>query len=214
MNDNMRDTSDKLIKSEIKTRQVTYYLTTEEDLRHVKSNSLMGDVFSGLASLTAGGIISVILTRATGLQLERETSDVLNVLLYVFVIATVIFVLFAIYFHYQSFVAIKNIEGSGTVKSLRSGNQEEIIQTDDKKIVSEESPLEILKAEYWTQKKRLDVTEELRKKITTNKLEVIASNDIKGDPEFGTGKKLTVEYRFDGITVTKEFTEGEKIVIP
>ena len=29
-----------------------------------------------------------------------------------------------------------------------------------------------------------------------------------------TGKKLTIEYRFGGITVTKQFTEGERMVIP
>jgi hypothetical protein len=45
-------------------------------------------------------------------------------------------------------------------------------------------------------------------------LEIIASNDIKGDPDVGTTKRLTVEYRFDGNTVTKEFIEGEKIEIP
>ena len=55
------------------------------------------------------------------------------------------------------------------------------------------------------------MTEELRKMIVGNKLEVIASNEIKGDPDEGTVKKLTIEYRFGGITVTKEFTEGEEI---
>ena len=50
MDKNMTDSSDKLIKSEIKGRKVTYYLTTEEDLQNVKSNSLLGDIFSVLAS--------------------------------------------------------------------------------------------------------------------------------------------------------------------
>jgi glycerol-3-phosphate cytidylyltransferase-like family protein len=212
----MTDNSEKLIKSEIKGRKVTYYLTTEDDLHNVKSNSLLGDIFSVLASLTAGGIISVILTRATGIQLGQETTNVLGILLYVFICGLVIFALFTAYFHYQSFTTIKKIKGSGAVKSLRSADQEEAIETakTEKEITPKESRLEIIKAEYWTQKAKLDVTEELRKKIVDNKLETIASNDIKGDPDKKTVKKLTIEYKFDGITITKEFREGQKVVIP
>jgi len=212
----MTDSSEKLIKSEIKGRKVTYFLTTEEDLQNVKSNSLLGDVFSMLASLTAGGIISVILTRANGIQLAPQTTDVLGVMLHVFIWATVIFVFFGVFFHSRSFIAIRKIKGSGTVKSMKSGNQEEIFETEtvNKKMVPKESQLEIIKAEYWTTNERMDVTEELRKKIIGNKLEVIASNAINGDPDVGRVKKLTIEYRFDGITVTKEFKEGERMVIP
>lgn len=212
----MTDSSSKLIKSEIKGRKVTYYLTTEEDLQNVRSNSLRGDIFSLLASLTAGGIISVILTRATGIQLAQQTIDVLGVLLRVFIGATVFFACFGCYFHFQSFTTIKKIKGSGTVKSLKSRNQEEIVETAmaDEKKPQGESRLEILKATYWTSKASVDVTAELRKKIVDNKLEEIASNEIKGDPDCGTVKKLTIEYRFDSITVTKEFAEGERIVIP
>ncbi len=212
----MTESLKKLIKDEIKCRKVTYYLSTEEDLQNVKSNSLLGDIFSLLASLTVGGIISVILTRATGIQLAQQTTDVLGVLLYVFIFATVIFACFGVYFHYQSFTTIKKIKGSGTVKSLKSGNQEEIVETAiaDEEISYVESKLEILKAEYWTSKAMLDVTEELRKRIVSNKLVAIASNEIKGDPDYGTVKKLTIEYRFKGITVTKEFTENERMVIP
>jgi hypothetical protein len=79
---------------------------------------------------------------------------------------------------------------------------------------SKESQLEILKAVYWTPKARIDVTEELRKMIVGNRLEAFASNEIKGDPHAGAGKKLTIQYRFGGTTVTKEFTEGEKMMIP
>ena len=43
------------VKSEIKGRNVIYYLTTEDDLHIVKNNSLLGDIFSVLASLAIGG---------------------------------------------------------------------------------------------------------------------------------------------------------------
>ena len=212
----MTDSSDKLIKSQIKGRNVTYYLTTEEDLQNVRSNSLLGDVFCTLGALTAGGIISVILTRATGIQVSPQTDNVLGILLWVFIVATVVFAAFAFYFHSRSFAIISKIKGSGTVKSLKSSPQEEVVQppmaTDS--TPAEEARLQILKAEYWTSKARMDVTERLRKGIVGSRLDTIASNDINGDPDVGTPKKLTIEYSFDGMTVTKEFSEGERIVIP
>ena len=76
------------------------------------------------------------------------------------------------------------------------------------------SQLEILKAEYWTANARLDVTGELRGRIHDDSLKAVASNNIKGDPEFGQTKHLTVEYRFAGVTMTNEFREGDVIIIP
>jgi len=211
----MTDNSDKLIKSEIKGRKVTYYLTTEEDLLNVKSNSLLGNIFSVLASLSIGGIISVILTKATGIQLGQETINVLDILMYVFIFGTVIFGCFTAFFHIKPFMTINQIIGSGKV-TLTSVSQEETIDAEkaEKGIKQKESRLEILKAEYWTLKNRLDVTEELRKMIINNKLEAIASNQIKGDPDHGTVKRLSIKYKLDGITITKEYKERDKIIIP
>lgn len=212
----MVDNSDELIKSVIKGRNVTYYLTTEDDLYNIKNNSFLGDIFSMLASLAIGGIISVILTRATGIQLRQETTNVLDILLKVFILGVIIFACFTAYFYYKSFITIKKIKGSGAVQSLTSADQKETIQ--DKrakdKTTTKEPMLEIIKAEYWTKKNRLDVTEELRRMIANNKLETIASNAIKGDPDKGKGKNLTIKYKFSGITVTKEYKERDKVSIP
>lgn len=227
----MTDKPENLIETEIKGRKVTYYLTTAEDLHNVKSNSLLGDVFSVLASLSAGGIISVILTRATGIHLGQETTNLLNILLYVFVCGTVLFALFSACFHLQSFLIIGKIKGSGALKSffpegssgplplpftLKSYEEEEIIGLPkvEKEITDKTSTLVIIQATYWTEKASLDVTEELSKMIVDNRLETVACNDIKGDPDYGTVKKLTIKYKFNGITVTKEFTEKDKVVIP
>jgi hypothetical protein len=86
--------------------------------------------------------------------------------------------------------------------------------TADKGVASKESQLQILRAEYWTQNARLDVTEELRGRILDDKLKAIASNNIKGDPEFGQTKRLTIEYSFGGVTLTNEFREGDLVVLP
>ncbi|MDQ5985102.1 MAG: hypothetical protein CSYNP_00806 [Syntrophus sp. SKADARSKE-3] len=77
-----------------------------------------------------------------------------------------------------------------------------------------ESMLELIKAEYWTEKVRLDVTEEIRALVSDNKIVTIASNDIKEDPDFGTVKKLTIEYKLDGVSETKVFNEGDEVRIP
>jgi len=45
-------------------------------------------------------------------------------------------------------------------------------------------------------------------------LKAIASNNLKGDPEFGQTKHLTVVYRFGGVTMTNEFREGDVVVLP
>jgi hypothetical protein len=86
--------------------------------------------------------------------------------------------------------------------------------TETKKPTAAGSILEIGKAQYWTAKEGIDVTEELKKMIVDNKLETIASNDIKGDPDVGTVKTLSIEYKCNGVTLRKDFTEGERVVIP
>jgi len=76
------------------------------------------------------------------------------------------------------------------------------------------SQLEIVKAEYWTDHTRMDVTGELQDRIRGDSLKAMAGNNIKGDPEFGQSKHLTIEYRFGGVTRTNEFREGDVIVLP
>lgn len=204
--------SDNLIKTIIKGRQVTYYLTTEEDLNNIKSSGLLGDIFAVLTSLAIGGIISVIITKATDIELKPETLNILDLLLYVFLIVALIFGMFTAHFYIKTFKTIEKIKESGAVKSLESvdeGHTE--LETQQK---GKDGKLQIIKANYGTNNKVIDVTEELRKMIVGNKLETIASNNIKGDPDHGTVKKLSIKYKFNGITVTKEFREKDKVIIP
>jgi hypothetical protein len=60
----------------------------------------------------------------------------------------------------------------------------------------------------------MDVAAELRERIRGDGLKAVASNNIKGDPEFGQVKHLTIEYSFAGVTLTNEFREGDLVVIP
>jgi hypothetical protein len=76
------------------------------------------------------------------------------------------------------------------------------------------SQLEVLSASYWTETTNLDVAAELRERIRGDSLKAIASNNLKGDPEFGQPKHLTVVYRFGGLIRTNEFREGDFVVLP
>ena len=211
----MTDT-EKLITTVIKGRQVTYYLTTEEDLNNVKSNSLLGDIFAVLTSLAIGGIISILLTKAIDIELQKQTLNILDILLYVFIAGVVIFGVFLGYFYYRTFRTLEKIKESGAVKSFKGFDQEntDLNSETQKATKLKDNKLEIIKATYGTPKAESDVTEELRQRIVDNKLETVASNDIKNDPDFGTVKNLSIEYKFGGIIVAKEFTEGNRVVIP
>ena len=87
-------------------------------------------------------------------------------------------------------------------------------QTQNSSADSNGSQLEILRAVYWAGNSRVDVTEELRDRIRGGSLKTIASNNIKGDPELGQVKNLTIEYRYAGVTVTNQFHEGALVVLP
>jgi hypothetical protein len=92
------------------------------------------------------------------------------------------------------------------------------------------SQFEILKAEYWTENARMDVTGELAAKLRndalnatatnslnatgTNALKTAANNDLKGDPDLGHTKTLTVVYQVGGVTMTNEFREGQPVILP
>lgn len=208
----MSENQDNLIKTIIKGRVVTYYLSTEENLDNIKNKSVLGDIFTILTSLFAGGIISVIIIKATAIELNPATKNILDLLNYIFIFVTIFFGCFAGYFIHQGFNAIKKIKGSGEVKSFKSVEQKE----DSKKeteVQAKDKRLEIIKAIYGTQKAEYDVTEELNNRIVDNKLEIVASNEIAGDPDPGTEKKLIIQYRINGITITKEFREHVRVII-
>ena len=76
------------------------------------------------------------------------------------------------------------------------------------------SKLQILRAVYGTANAQVDVTAELQDRIRGDSLKAIASNNIKGDPEFGQVKNLTVEYSYGGVTFTNHFTEGAFLELP
>lgn len=76
------------------------------------------------------------------------------------------------------------------------------------------SQLEILQAQYWTANTNMNVTDALSGRIRGDSLKAVASNNLKGDPEFGQVKHLTVVYQIGGVTRTNEFREGDLVILP
>lgn len=58
-----------------------------------------------------------------------------------------------------------------------------------------------------------DVTEKVKEKINGDTLSVAATNDNFGDPAVGTGKKLKVDYTFNGTEHTKTVDENDTLTI-
>jgi hypothetical protein len=73
---------------------------------------------------------------------------------------------------------------------------------------------EILSASYGTANTNMDVAAELQDRVRGNRLKAVASNNIKGDPDFGQVKYLTVVYRVGGVIQTNEFREGDVVILP
>jgi hypothetical protein len=76
------------------------------------------------------------------------------------------------------------------------------------------SGLVIDKAIYGTLNNKVDVTDILNAMIGDNKLFVIASNSLAGDPEPGQPKTLTVTYRYHGKQLTRLAQEGYELKLP
>ena len=74
--------------------------------------------------------------------------------------------------------------------------------------------LEILKATYGLGPTIIDITANLKKAVIDNKLKIVLSNNIAGDPLFGKVKRGVIEYKIGYRKTTKEYIEGDVIDIP
>lgn len=191
-----------LIKTQIRSREVIYYLSTENDLKEIKQKGFFADIFTLLFSISIGGIISIIIAFNISESISDAVGKAFNTLIIVFIIATIVFLFFAVFFFISSYRTISQIKESGKIKSYSAEK------------VKDKNEFEILQAVYWTKNVNLDITEKLRELIVDNRLEVVASNKIDGDPDAGTRKKLTIKYRYNGIELVREYNEKEKISLP
>ena len=73
--------------------------------------------------------------------------------------------------------------------------------------------LVIKSAKYFTSESEIDVTDVIKSMIFDNHLNVIASNDIAGDPHVNVRKNLSVDYEIDGKAYSSTVFEGERLLI-
>lgn len=76
--------------------------------------------------------------------------------------------------------------------------------------------LVIKNAKYGAQGIEENVTSILQKLIQNNRLETIAANEllVPKDPVPGIPKILVIEYEYDNVKSIKEFSEGDKVLLP
>ncbi len=195
---------EELIKHNIRGRTVNYFLTSEADLNEIKSKNFFGDIFVVLCSIFLGGIVSIVITKAS-MTLPNNSITIIDILLYFFIAISLITGILALYFYKSSFDLIKTIKGSGEIKSLNSEQ-------------APTSGLEIISALYWTPKNSRNVTEILQKKTKDNRLITIANNNLDPNPNFdpdvGVDKKLTITYKYNGITFQREYNEYAQVELP
>ncbi|HYG75250.1 MAG TPA: DUF3395 domain-containing protein [Planctomycetota bacterium] len=111
----------------------------------------------------------------------------------------------------------------GTVKKLKieytlnDKKMEQTVNENESLVISlKPSKLKILSAFYGDlpDGNKTDVTQKVQFRVRADALSIDAVNDIFGDPAEGVGKKLKVEYSFNGgEKKTKEVGEGEKLEI-
>jgi len=74
--------------------------------------------------------------------------------------------------------------------------------------------LKIISANYYTDLHSIDITNELNNAIEDNKLKIVLSNNIAGDPHKGVVKKGKIKYTFNGQESEKDYQEGDLIELP
>ena len=81
-------------------------------------------------------------------------------------------------------------------------------------VAAASSPFELISACYGSERKKVDVSKQLRGMIREGKLRVKASNKIAGDPHKGVRKWLTIDYRSYGIVDRAIVKEGQAVSLP
>lgn len=83
-----------------------------------------------------------------------------------------------------------------------------------RKFIINRRNLKILDAEYGIQDKFINITNELNNAVENNRLKLVLSNNIAGDPYVGKNKIGKIKYKFNGNKFEKEYKESEIIELP
>ena len=98
MNNQNINSGDGLIRTNIRRRQITYFLVSEEDINSLRSKTSLSEIFMLITSLAWGAYVSVHITKSVSVKIQEQTLSVLSTLQWVFVIAGIIFLGLTLYF--------------------------------------------------------------------------------------------------------------------
>src|SRR6266487_5424447 len=158
-----------LIKTEIKEREIVFYLTSKNDLEAIKSKNVFADIFLVLFSLAASGFLSIFFTRELNDNLSPDMIKRLDTIAIILIIVSVAFLIFYIIFTVQGFKSINNIISTGKVTSINIGTDQG--EADISSISTEAGQLKIIESSYYTDKRSFDATQKLQSLVKDNVLE-------------------------------------------
>ena len=101
-----------LISAEIMARRETYYLVTDDNLRDLRSKSILTDLFTLIASILWGAFISTQITLNASVGLPSSTERVLSTYATVFMWGAILFTVLALVFAALTYVHMRNVKRS------------------------------------------------------------------------------------------------------
>lgn len=89
-----------------------------------------------------------------------------------------------------------------------------LIRVYKKHFVFKRRELRIIDAWYGKGDQKINITRELNNAISENKLKLVLSNNIAGDPAFGVEKEGCINYIYNKKELRREYKENEVIDLP
>lgn len=102
--------SEGLIKSEIIPKKVVFYLVTDDNLKMIKSKSILAEVFGLIASLMWGTYFSIMTTLKISFGLNDNEKVILETLQNVFLWTGILFTALTLVFIVWNFGVLKQIK--------------------------------------------------------------------------------------------------------
>jgi hypothetical protein len=140
-------------------------------------------------------------------------SKLLRNIIIIVIVIVLAFIGFALYLRFSVGGSTNSVKVSNANQPM-AATPNQTQNTTANVVPSPKGKLVILKAIYGTAKKSIDVTSQLNKLITNNTLSAFASNELAGDPDFGTVKTLEIQYSVNGAKFTKTYQENEAVNLP
>lgn len=178
---------DGLVQSNIHGIEQDLFLVTEERVESFNSQSLLLQISIPVATAALGLAVGCLLSFKEG-EMFRNV----------------------FYFTFATFLSASIISVMAIYKFRKTKKK---LFTKAKKM-SGGHGFQVKRAIYGTDNNQIDVTQKLKGMVNNNRLSVKATNEIQGDPEKGTIKKLTIDYIVGGVELSSTFTEGEYVNLP